>query len=202
MFSSVEPAARALDQRTFDEWPPELRALFDGQALESKAGFTASLITCDAGGHLRTSLLGIGELYAPDERSLAFALWPSSRAARLLMAPARAHESATMPEAGHRHRRAHAALTFVYEGAFHQVQLEVEAFPDDGDEPGGSLAMFIASIDAGEAQQVGYARLTSGIAFELAGQPSEQRAVLDRWERQVDQLRQAANRQQEANGLR
>ena len=87
MSSSVEPPARVLDQTAFDEWPPALRALFDGEALGSKIGFTASLITCDAQGHLRTSLLGIGELYAPDARTLAFALWPSSRAARTLSAP-------------------------------------------------------------------------------------------------------------------
>lgn len=198
MSSSVEPSARALDQRNFDEWPPELRALFDGESLASKIGFTASLITCDAGAHLRTSLLGIGELYAPDERSLAFALWPNSRAARTLLA--HAHENGQMRQGSQRHRRAHAALTFVHEGSFHQVQLEVEPLYGGGKEPSRDLALFIASIEAGEAQQVRYARMTSGIAFELSGQASEQRAVLDRWQRQVDQLRQAADRRQTAGG--
>jgi hypothetical protein len=192
MSSSVEPPARALDQTPFDEWPPALRALFDGEALGSKIGFTASLITCDAQGHLRTSLLGIGELYAPDARTLAFALWPSSRAARTLSAPM--GDSAAMRALGQGRRRAHAALTFVHEGAFYQVQLDVEPAPSDGQEPGCGLALYIASIDAGEAQRVGYARLTSGIAFELAGPASEQHAVLARWQRQIDHLRQAANR--------
>ncbi|RDU99789.1 hypothetical protein [Trinickia dinghuensis] len=196
MSSSVEPPARALDQRTFDEWPPELRALFDGEALASKIGFTASLITCDAGGHLRTSLLGIGELYAPDATSLAFALWPSSRAARTLGSLAR--DTLHTTEFGHHgHKRAHAALTFVHEGAFHQVQLEVEPLPLAGsgtNEAGCGLALFIASIDVGEAQRVGYARLTGGIAFELSGPASEQQTVLARWERQIGELRQAADR--------
>jgi hypothetical protein len=189
MSSSVDPTPRALGQRAFDEWPPAQRALFDGTALAAKIGFTASLITCDEGGHLRTSLLGIGELYAPDARSLAFALWPNSRAARTLGA---AGERA-MPATEHGHGRAHAALTFVHEGAFHQVQLAVAPLPCSEGEDGCGLSLFLASIDAGEAQQVDYARLTSGIAFELSGQAGERQDVLARWERQIDALRRAAN---------
>lgn len=216
MSSSAEHGAeRALDQRSFDEWPASLRALFDGTALESKIGFSASLISCDAGGHLRTSLLGIGELYAPDSRTLAFALWPTSRAARALLSPARAgahgpgsgfsHEAHAM-ESGHDPRRTRAALTFVHEAAFYQVQLAVEAMKDAGgkrevDGEGGSgLSLFLASIDAGEIQRVGYARLTSGITFELSGEASEHDKVLDRWHRQLELLRQAAHARLAGNG--
>jgi len=223
MSSSVDRgAARPLEQHTFDEWPPALRALFDGTALASKIGFTASLITCDASGHLRTSLVGIGELYAPDSRHLAFALWPNSRAARALASPGQpaAHSSGAgrinrEPLAAtatrHGHQRARAALTFVYDEAFYQVQLGVDVLANaDADAsaaagagaeaeiaepPGSGLAQFIASIDAGEMQQVGYARLTSGVAFELSGEASEQHAVLDRWFRQIERLRQAAHAQ-------
>ena len=216
MSSSVDPGARrSLEQHTFDEWPPALRALFDGTSLASKIGFTASLITCDAGGNLRTSLVGIGELYAPDSRRLAFALWPSSRAARTLASmgqstmPAgearRLDQPAEAAACPHGHPPARAALTFVHEGAFYQVQLVVDVLPDastdegwetkaeGGGQPPGSLAQFIASIDTGEMQQVGYARLTSGVTFELSGEASEQHAVLDRWRRQIERLRQAAH---------
>lgn len=189
MSSSAEPTPRALERGAFDEWPPALRALFDGTALASKIGFTASLITRDAGGHLRTSLLGIGELYAPDARSLAFALWPTSRAARTLGSAGERGRLASEHAPG----RASAALTFVYEGTFHQVQLAVEPLPGSEGEHGCGLALFLASIDAGEAQQVGYARLTSGVTFELSGQSGEQDAVLARWESQIDALRRAAN---------
>ena len=189
MSSSAERVPRALEQHAFDEWPSALRALFDGSALASKIGFTASLITRDADGHLRTSLLGIGELYAPDARSLAFALWPNSRAARTLRAASEPAGHASEYGRG----RAHAALTFVHEEAFHQVQLAVEPLPGGEREPDDGLALFVASIDAGEMQQVGYARLTNGIAFELSGQGSEQQAVLSRWELQIDELRRAAN---------
>lgn len=209
MSSSAEPAAaRALEQRTFDAWPPTLRALFDGTALASKVGFSASLVTCDAGGHLRTSLLGPGELYAPDARRLAFALWPSARAVRALMSGAepvaqRAESHAEHAARTHRDgRRARAALTFVHEGAFYQVQLSVEtmcaAEPGEADQSSqpataGALSHFIASIDAGEIQQVGYARLTSGIAFELTGASGDREGVLTRWEAQIERLRQASH---------
>jgi hypothetical protein len=222
MSSSGDPggARRPLAQRTFDEWPPALRALFDGTALASKIGFTASLITCDAGGHVRTSLIGIGELYAPDSRHLAFALWPSSRAARTLASPSQsaAHPSeagrlSREPQAAaaswRDHPRARAALTFVHDEVFYQVQLGMDVLRDadeEGDvsagaeagideQPGSGLAQFLGSIEAGEMQQVGYARLTSGVTFELSGEASERHAVLDRWSRQIERLRQAAHAQ-------
>ncbi|TKC89700.1 hypothetical protein FAZ69_12345 [Trinickia terrae] len=162
----------ALLQSAFDEWPPELRALFDGTVLAAKAGFTASLVTIDMNGHARTSLLSAGELYAPDSRTLCFALWPDSRAARAL------------------HDRGQAVLTFVHDDAFYQVQLDVQPLTDDDSAAPGSLAFFAGSIDTGESQSVRYARLTNGITFELE---EGRDAVLDRWERQIEHLRQAAS---------
>ncbi|SDG79978.1 hypothetical protein [Paraburkholderia phenazinium] len=161
---------RPLDQDVFDEWPAAARALFDGSSLGSKTGFTASLLTTDANGHVRTSLLGVGELYAPDSRTLCIALWPQSRAAGVLT------------------RSGRGALTFVCEDAFYQVQLQFEPLASaDGSSSG--LAHFIGFIDTGETQRVRYARLTGGITFEL-GEESE--AVLDRWEQQIEHLKQAA----------
>jgi hypothetical protein len=161
---------RPLEQIVFDEWPAAPRALLDGTSLASKTGFTASFVTTDASnGHVRTSLLGAGELYAPDSRTLCVALWPQSRAAGVLA------------------RSGRAALTFVCEEAFYQVQLQFEPLPPvRGDSSG--LAHFIGAIDTGEAQRVPYARLTGGITFELEGGA----AVLDRWERQIERLKQAA----------
>jgi hypothetical protein len=160
---------RALDQQVFDEWPVELRALFDGSSLASKIGFTASLLTADeSGAHLRTSLLGIGELYAPDSRTLCIALWPQSRAARAIA------------------RSGRAALTFVFDDAFYQVQLALAPLSADS----AGLACFAGSIESGEAQRVRYARLTAGITFDL-GEGRE--AVLERWTQQVEHLKKAAD---------
>jgi len=159
---------RALEQDVFDEWPPQLRAIFDGTSLETKTGFTASLVTLDANGHLRTSLLGVGELYAPDSRTMCLALWPQSRAARTLA------------------RGGRAALTFVFDDAFYQVQLDLQPLPGDG----GGLACFAGSIDTGEAQRVRYARLSGGITFEL--EDEQVGAVLDRWKLQIEHLKKVA----------
>ncbi len=162
---------RPLEQAVFDEWPDAVRTLFDGSSLASKKGFTASLLSVDANGHLRTSLLGAGELYAPDSRTLCIALWPQARAARAIKHSGRA------------------ALTFVCDEAFYQVQLLVTPLAGvEGDASG--LMYLICSIDTGEAQSVRYARLTSGITFELTEGAGE--AVLDRWERQIEHLKQAA----------
>jgi hypothetical protein len=160
---------RPLEQAVFDEWPAAPRALFDGTSLASKTGFTASFLTTDASnGHVRTSLLGVGELYAPDSRTLCVALWPQSRAAAVLA------------------RSGRAALTFVCEDAFYQVQLQFEPLAP-GDSSG--LAYFIGAIDTGETQRVPYARLTGGITFELEEGGA---TVLDRWEQQIEHLKQAA----------
>lgn len=158
----------ALDQQVFDEWPTELRALFDGSALASKVGFTASLLTVDENSaHLRSSLLGIGELYAPDSRTLCLALWPQSRAARAIV------------------RSGRAALTFVFDEAFYQVQLALAPLPADA----AGLACFAGSIESGEAQRVPYARLTAGITFDLEAGGD---AVLERWTQQIEHLKRAA----------
>ncbi|WP_144112058.1 hypothetical protein [Paraburkholderia sp. BCC1886] len=165
--------AQSLDQNVFDEWPAPVRALLDGSSLAGKLGFTASLLTVDAEGRIRTSLLGVGELYAPDSRTLCIALWPNARAARAIAGSGRA------------------ALSFVCEAAFYQVQLQVVPLADvEGDESG--LIYLSGSIDTGEAQSVPYARLTSGITFELEGEKGAGEAVLDRWERQIEHLKQAA----------
>jgi hypothetical protein len=161
---------RSLDQHVFDEWPDAVRALFDGASLASKTGFTASLLTVDENGHVRTSLLGVGELYAPDSRSLCIALWPQARAARVIAQSGRA------------------ALTFVCDTAFYQLQLRLAPLAAaPGDDSG--LVYLVGSIETGEAQSVRYARLTSGITFELEG---EGEAVLNRWEQQIEHLKRAA----------
>ncbi|PRX29192.1 hypothetical protein B0G75_109179 [Paraburkholderia sp. BL18I3N2] len=161
---------RPVEQTVFDEWPDAVRALFDGSSLASKTGFTASLLSVDTNGHVRTSLLGVGELYAPDSRTLCIALWPQARAARAITQSGRA------------------ALTFVCDAAFYQVQLLMTPLASVAGDASG-LVYLHGSIDTAEAQSVRYARLTSGITFELEG---EGKAVLDRWEQQIEHLKQAA----------
>lgn len=165
--SDTGTSTRRAERAQFDAWPPELQAWFDGHSLASKAGFTASFVTCQEDGRLGTSLLGIGELYAPGTRSLRFALWAQARATRSL---------ATGPRA---------ALTFVFDGAFYQIQLDVKPFASTEAQASG-LACFEATIVAGEVQRVPYARLDAGISFTL--DEGERESTLRRWDRQVEWL--------------
>ena len=167
MTESSSSGARPLEQIAFDEWPPEVRSLFDGSMIETKGGFTASLLAVDEAGRVRTSLLSLGELFAPDMRTLCFALWPKSRTALATASTGRA------------------TLTFVFDEAFFQVQLEARRVTLD-DAP---LACFVATIETGEFQRVGYARLTGGIGFEL----EDGETVMTRWRAQVDMLKRAAS---------
>jgi len=166
MSNTGTPTRRA-ELAQFDAWPPELQTWFDGQLLASKAGFTASFVTCQEGGRLGTSLLGIGELYAPGPRSLRFALWARARATRSL---------ATSPRA---------ALTFVFGDAFYQIQLDVKPFASAEAQASG-LACFEATIVSGELQRAPYARLDAGISFTLDEELRE--ATLSRWGRQLEWL--------------
>jgi hypothetical protein len=156
----------ALSRGAFDVWPDELRAWFDGTHLTDKASFAASLVTVDAGGWARTSLLSIGELVAADAQSLSFALWPESRAVRSLA------------------QGGAASLAFVFDGRFYQVQLRV--VPPRTATQGTALAVFDASVESAEWQRVGYARLTSGVTFEL--DDDAKTAVLARWDAQVREM--------------
>jgi hypothetical protein len=163
-------SARPLEQAAFDAWPAAPRAWLDGTSLAAKTGWTASLLTADTHGHVHTTLLGVGELYAPDAHTLCLALWPQSRAAAALAAGGRG------------------ALTFVCGETFYQVQLRFTSLAPAPDDAGG-LACFIGAIERGETQRVRYARLTSGITFELAGEAED---VAARWARQLAYLKAAA----------
>jgi hypothetical protein len=98
---------------------------------------------------------------------LCFALWPSSRTAQAITSSGRA------------------TLAFVFDEAFHQVQMDARRVALD-DVP---LACFVGSIESGEIQRVSYARLMGGIAFEL----TDTEQVLARWREQLDWLKRAAS---------
>jgi hypothetical protein len=172
MSDSLPGPQRDIQHDTFDEWPAALRSLFDGASIETKTGFTASLLAADEAG-IRTSLLSVGELFAPDNRTLCFSLWPQSRTAKVISKTGRA------------------ALTFVFDDAFFQVQLRARStrISEPAQHDDALLVYFIATIETGEWQRVSYARLTSGIEFELAGGET----VLARWRNQVETLKRVAS---------
>jgi hypothetical protein len=85
-------------------------------------------------------------------------------------------------------RRTRAALTFVFDAAFYQVQLDVVPLSSDAARNAG-LACFEGTIAAGEVQRVTYAQLDHGIGFSLADDVRD--AVLERWVGQVEMLKRA-----------
>lgn len=166
MNDSRRSMATDIESGSFKEWPEALRALFDGSAIENKTGFTASLLAVDQ--HcVRTSLLSVGELYAPDGRSLLIALWPSSRVAKAVS------------------KTGFATLSFVFDHAYFQVQFEVRSVAG-----AGPSSLFVATLQFGEWQKVGYARLKHGIEFDFA--PEREQATLERWRKQIEVLKQSA----------
>jgi hypothetical protein len=167
MTDSAASGPRNIEHGTFDEWPSALRALFDGTSIETKTGFTASLLAADEG-RVRTSLLSVGELFAPDANTLCFSLWPQSRAAKVVSKTGRA------------------TLTFVFNEAFFQVQLQAREVALAG----LSVTCFIATIETGEWQKVAYARLVQGIGFAFA--QGQENAVLARWRQQIDSLKRVS----------
>jgi hypothetical protein len=160
----------ALEQWTFDAWPPARLAVRRHRARAPcrRCGVAARRDRRRPAAHDAAER---GEIFARDAHTLLLALWPQSRAARALA-----------------QRRA-AALTLVADGAFFQAQLSIE--PLDADV--GGLRGFAATIAHGDAQRVGYARLATGVTFALEGRRAPR---CSRWQRQIEHLRRAAARLQ------
>jgi hypothetical protein len=145
--------------------PPAVAALIDGAGLEGKIGVTIVLTAVDGDGWPRQALLSVGEVLSVSGGDVLLALYNGSRTTRALASSGRA------------------LLTVVAAGAAYKVCIEVaQAGSADG------LARFAGRVVAVDEDRVGYARITSGITYEL---PDPQ-PVLQRWGRQIDQLRAVA----------
>lgn len=142
--------------------PATVRGLLDGGNLEAAIGHTFPLLTVDADGSPRVSLLSAGEVYAPTPDEIRLAMWPKSRS------------TANVNRAGK------ATLCVVADGAMFYVRLDVR-------ERGSldKLAYFRSSVEEVHKDVVGYARLTSGMTFELV----DREATLARWSAVVDGMR-------------
>ena len=141
-------------------------ALLDGTDLEAAVGLALELITVDADGWPRVALLSVGEVVAVGDRALALALWPGSRTTANL------------------ERSGGALLALVAGGAAHRVALEARRATDVLVR-GEPRAVFHATVLSAARDEVPYARLQSGITYELA-EPTE---TLGRWRATVAALR-------------
>jgi hypothetical protein len=142
--------------------PPAVASLVDGAGLAGKIGPTIVLTAVDGDGWPRQALLSAGEVLSVSGEDVRLVLYAGSRTTRALASSGRA------------------LLTVVAEAAVYKVCVEVTRV-GAGDGP----AYFAGRVVAVDEDRVGYARITSGITYEL---PDPQ-PVLLRWDRQLDQLR-------------
>jgi len=144
--------------------PDELVRLLDGTDPDRSVGLTFELVTVDAEGWPRVALLSVGEVLALDASRLRLALWPGS------------HTTANLTRSGR------CTLALVWSGAAVTLRL-VTCRGADLREP--ELAVFDGRVLSVRRDEVPYARLTSGITYELP----ERAEVVERWASTIDKLR-------------
>jgi flavin reductase (DIM6/NTAB) family NADH-FMN oxidoreductase RutF len=143
--------------------PADIVALLDGSDLEARIGLTIELVTTGADGWPGIALLSAGEVLAMNDSEVRLALWPDSRTTANLT------------------RTGEGVLAFVQDGAAFSVRVEASRRPDLPD----PLAAFDGRVVGVRRDEVGYARLTSGITFDVPDAP----AVVARWRETIEALR-------------
>jgi hypothetical protein len=143
--------------------------MLDGGDLASRVGFTIELLTVDDAGWPRAALLSVGEVLASDARTIHLALWPATTSAAALT------------------RLGRATLACVLDGTAYSIHASAARQPDL---TVGSMghAVFRCAVEEVLSDTVGYARLTSGITFEL----KDVDTVVARWTATIEALRAAA----------
>jgi hypothetical protein len=158
-----------MTRTTGDRLPDPLLRMLDGRDLASRVGFTIELLTLDEAGWPRVALLSVGEVLATDERTLHLALWTATTS------------TAALTRAGR------ATLACVLDGTAYSIHATAARQPDLAV---GSMehAHFRCDVEEVLSDAVGYARLTSGVTFEL----KDSAAVVSRWDATIQTLREAA----------
>jgi hypothetical protein len=147
--------------------PAAVHTLLDGADLGERVGVTFELITDDEQRWPHVALLSVGELVCTDRHTLRAALWPNSGATANLT------------------REGRGLLALVADGAGYYVRVTARRLADLELGEDGQRAAFELQIEDVLEDAVAYARLTSGITFEL----NEPERVVPRWERTLEALR-------------
>lgn len=138
--------------------PERLVAFFDGTDLESKVGTTVLLATASVEGRPHLAMLSAGEVLASRDGELRLALHRHSGSSRALI------------------DNGQALLSVVLDGAAYQVRLRARAVPVD-DASSERTTYFSAMVEECREERASYARLVSGITFELV----EPAGTIQRW---------------------
>lgn len=149
-----------------NQLPPDALAMLAGEDLQAGLGLTFTLVVPGEDGFPTVALLSVGEVLATDASTVRFALWPGSGTTAALTAAGRA------------------TMMLVGGDSVWYLRLVARRGPDIGEE-GLKRAYFECSLDDVLVDKVTYAKITSGIAFELP----EPDKVMDRWQRTIDLVR-------------
>jgi len=154
----------AADVEEPPELPGELAALLDGSDLDRRVGLTIELLTVDPEGWPGVALLSVGEVVALDGSTLRLALWPGTRTTANLT------------------RSGQGVLALVHDGAAYTLRLMTRR---GGDLADPERAVFDGRLASARRDEVPYARLRSGITFDLPDADT----VVARWRSTVEKLR-------------
>jgi hypothetical protein len=148
--------------------PPEVVAMLAGDNLRAGSGHTFTLAVTGTDGWPTFALLSVGEVLATDDETVRLALWPGSGM------------TAALTENGR------ATMMIVGGDSVWYVHLAARRGPDIG-ATGMHRAYFECAVDEVLVDKVTYAKITSGISFELP----DPETVLGRWQQTIDLLRAA-----------
>lgn len=148
-----------------DELPSEWISQFDGTLLDDKLHVSAVLATLDADGWPHLAYLSAGEVLVQDHGRVSVCLWPASRS------------TANLQRAGRGVLYA-AAAGAVWEARLVAVRRASSNTP----------VIFDAEVIEAHRHAAPYAEVTALIGFRLSDPP----ATLDRWRRQIEQMRDPA----------
>jgi hypothetical protein len=138
----------------------------DGTELDRKVGLAVQLVSAEENGSCHVALLSVGEVLARDDRTVALALY------------------ATTTTTANLRRQGRALLCLVLDGACVDVELTVRS-SEQVEIRGKEHALFLTDVAGVWRDEVGYARITSGITFELPRQAE----VVERWQETVESMR-------------
>jgi hypothetical protein len=140
-----------------------------GQDLRAGSGLTFTLVVSGEDGWPSFALLSVGEVLAVDDTTVRLALWPGSGTTAALTASGKA------------------TMMIVGGDSVWYLHLAARRGPDLT-APGMNRAYFECAVDEVLVDKVTYAKITSGISFELP----DPEAVLGRWQETVDLVRAAS----------
>lgn len=147
--------------------PLSVITLLDGDNLSDKVGHTILLTSYEPREWPHIALLSVGEVLALSETTLALILYAGQGAARSLSSSKRA------------------LLLVVAGGSIYKARIAVDPVAAPQGEQ-SAFAYFRGAVVSVDEDEVGYAKVVSGVEYELDDPPE----VFRRWRRQIDLLRQ------------